>query len=225
MAYYPLFLDLAEADLLVVGAGTVGRRKITSLLRAFPRSLTIVDPLIDDDTARGFEASGPVACHARPFTPADLKGKTLVFAAAGNPEVNALIAGLCRDSGILCNCVTAPDAGSFIVPAHFTSGEIAVALSTGGQSPALAKKLREELEAWVGKRYTPLLLVLGRLRPLLLELGLSSDENSAVFRSITHSALADLLEQGRCAEARALLSRLLPNPLHARVGELLHESG
>lgn len=225
MPYYPLFLDLTQADLLVVGAGTVGRRKIASLLRAAPRALTVVDPLLDDDTARELESSGSVICHARPFIPADLAGKTLVFAAAGNPDTNARIAELCRRDGIFCNCITAPDTGSFIVPAHFASGEITVALSTGGHSPALAKKLREELEAWVGKRYTPLLAVLARLRPLLLELGLPSDENSAVFRSITHSALADLLEQGRRAEAGALLARLLPNPLHTRVGELLHELG
>ena len=223
MGYYPLLLDLAEADLLVVGAGAVGRRKIASLLAAAPRSVTVLDPFLDEDTARELEAFGPVVCRTRDFIPADLAGKTLVFAATDNPEVNAFVAGLCQKNGIPCNSITAPDAGSFIVPAHFRSGDILVTVSTGGHSPALAKRLREELEAWVGKRYTPLLSVLGRLRPLLLELGLPSGENSAVFRSVTFSALADLLEQGERAQAEALLLRLLPKPLHARVGELLHE--
>ncbi len=225
MSYYPLFLDLAGAAVLVVGAGAVGRRKIASLLKAAPHSVTVLDPFLDNDAARELEACGPVVCLARGFDPADLPGKTLVFAATGNPEVNALITGLCRANGILCNSATGPDTGSFIVPAHFSNGDILVALSTGGQSPALARKLREDLEAWLGKRYTPLLSVLGRLRPLLLELGLSSDENSAVFRSLARSALADLLERGELAEAEALLADHLPHPLHARVGELLHELG
>lgn len=225
MAHYPIFLDLAGADILVVGAGVVGRRKVSALLRALPRSILVLDPLMDADTAHELEVSGPVVCRKRKFSPADLPGKTMVFAATSDAGLNSHIAGLCRDSGILCNCVTCPDAGTFIVPAHFTSADMIVAIGTGGQSPALAKKLREDLEAWVGKRYTPLLAVLGRLRPLVLELGLPSDENGVIFRSLTHSTLADLLEQGKHAEAEALLLRLLPNALHVRVGELLHEPG
>lgn len=222
MAYYPLFLDLAGKEILVVGAGAVGRRKIASLLAAGPERIFVADPGLDAETVRELRASGPVICLIREFLPQDLAGKTLVFASSGNSAVNAQVAALCASQGILCNRVDTPDSGSFIVPAHFTSGGITVALSTGGQSPALARRLRQDLEAWLGKRYSPLLAVLGRLRPLLLELHLPTEENTALFRALVCSPLADYLENGDPAAARAYLIECLPEALHSRVGELLH---
>lgn len=217
-------MDLTAREVLVVGAGSVGRRKAASLLACAPRGLDLVDPGLSPALCGELEASGRVRCHARAFEPGDLAGKFLVFAATDKREVNALVATLCREQGILCNIADAPAHSDFFVPAHFTSQGITVAVSTGGHSPALAKRLRAELEAWVGKRYTGLLLLLGRLRPLLLDLCLPSEENSEMFRALVRSPLAELLETRQHDEAAALLERLLPAPLHSRIGELLHES-
>jgi precorrin-2 dehydrogenase/sirohydrochlorin ferrochelatase len=108
------------------------------------------------------------------------------------------------------------------VPAHFSRDGITLALSTDGQSPALARLLREELEAWIGKRYSPLLAFLGRLRPLLLELNLPTGQNTDLFRALVRSPLAGHLESGNHAAATAFLAGVLPRPLHSRMGELLH---
>lgn len=222
MSYYPIFLDLSAKDILVAGAGQVGRRKIDSLLACSPRGITVIDPSLDEETSLRLSGQGPVVCLARAFATEDILGKHMVFAATNNREVNALIADICQSRGILCNTADAPESSSFIVPAHFNSGGITVAVSTHGQSPALARRLRRDLEAWVGKRYTPLLLLLGRLRPLLLELGLPTGDNTFLFRSLAQSPLADLLEQKNLEAAHLLLQGLLPEQLHPRIRELTH---
>jgi precorrin-2 dehydrogenase/sirohydrochlorin ferrochelatase len=222
MTLYPLFVTLHDKDILVVGAGSVGQRKIAGLGSAGPRCITVVDPGLNAERVAELKKLGPVECHARVFAPRDVREKFLVFAATSDRAVNAEIAALCLELGILCNSVDAPDEGSFIVPAHFTNGGITVALSTGGHSPALARLLREDLESFVGKRYTHLLQVLSRLRPLMLNLGLPTQENTVLFRALVRSPLAGQLECGDHAAAEATLSRLLPEPLLDRVGEILH---
>ncbi len=222
MRYYPIFIDVSDKHMLVAGAGAVGRRKVASLLAAGPRSIAVIDPALNEKDLPPLLRHERITCHARAFEPTDLADKSLVFAATGKRDVNAFIADLCRGQGLFCNVIDAPLSGSFIVPAHFYQNGLTVALCTEGQSPALAKKLREELEAWVGKRYIPLLTVLGRLRPLLLELALPTEQNSTVFRSLIQSPLADLLANKQHAEAAARLAQHLPEQLHARMGELLH---
>lgn len=222
MAYYPLFLDLGAADILVVGAGAVGQRKIASVLRASPRSLLVLDPAFTDESMMELRSLGPVTCEKRFFTEDDIRGRQLVFAATSDAGVNERIALLCRERNILCNSITTPAAGGCIVPAHFTEGDITVAFSTQGHSPALARRLRQDLEDWVGKRYIPLLTVMKRVRPLLLDLGMASEENSTVLRALINSSLARHLECGEYAEAAGILEHFLPAALHSRVGELLH---
>jgi len=219
---YPLFVNLHGKSILVAGAGSIGQRKIAGLSSADPRCIMVVDPCLSPERIAELKKFGPVDCHARAFAPQDVYKKFLVFAATNDRAVNAKIAALCREQGILCNSADAPDEGSFIVPALFMNNGITVALSTGGHSPALARLLREDLEAFVGKRYTHLLQVLSRLRPLLFSLGLPTQENTAVLRALAHSPLAGQLECGDRAGAEATLSRLLPEPLLDRVGEILH---
>lgn len=222
MAHYPLFIDLSSRRALVVGAGNVGRRKAGSLIAAGIDELTIVDPALAETPDLFPAGSARLCCLGRAFRPEDLQGKDLVFAAAGGKEANAEVIRLCREHGILCNSADSPDAGDFFVPAHFSHDGITVALSTGGRSPALARLLREELEAFIGNRYTPLLTIMGRLRPLILELELPAGRNSELFRLLVRSALPELLEHGNTADAAALLREHLPPQLHSRLGELLH---
>lgn len=222
MRYYPLFLDLTDKEVLVAGAGEVGLRKIHSLLEANPARLTLIDPAMHPDELRARFAHPRLVLLPKGFEAEDIYGKNIVFAATARREVNSLIATLCRDRGILCNVADAPDEGNFIVPALVESGSLCITVSTQGQSPALARKLRLELEDWVGKRYTPLLTVMGRLRPLLLELGLPTKENTNLFRALVSSPLADYLQANDHAAASALLASLLPESLHRRMGELLH---
>jgi precorrin-2 dehydrogenase/sirohydrochlorin ferrochelatase len=222
MQHYPVFLKLSAKDILIIGAGSVGQRKAASLLPCSPRMITIIDPALSPAAIEKLTASGSFDCQARAFAPKDVEGKDLVFAAAGRREVNELAAVLCREQGILCNIADSPDESDFYVPAHFTRHDITLAVSTGGQSPALAKLLRKELEAWLGTRYAGLAAVLGRLRPLLLALDLPTRHNSELLRALVHSPLAELLENRRLAAAEALLLEQLPASLHSSIGDLLH---
>ncbi len=217
MRHYPLFLNLAGRDVLVVGAGIVGRRKICSLQTAGPRSITVIDP------AELPYLGASVVHERRAFSPADVAGKFLVFAATHLQEVNALVAATCHAQHILCNIVDAPDESDFFVPASVSSGEITVAIATGGASPALARRMRIELEDWLGNRYTALTLFLGRVRPKILALALGGDRNTKLFRMLVNSSLGELLASGRHEEAHTLLLNLLPEGLHSSIEELLHD--
>lgn len=256
MRYYPLALDLQNKDILVVGAGKVGRRKLDTLALTPVRHIVVVDPAglepeylasLQSACSRAGGLSPPVsrsparACsgsgnsleqrsftsvlhvHKRMFVPDDLAGKHLVFAATGSPALNREIALLCAEKDILCNCASAPDAGDFFVPASCSLDDLTVTVSTDGKSPALARKLSKDLEAWLGKRYNPLLRVMGRLRPILLAQGLPPEQNALLLRSLVASPLASCLEQHKPDQARAVLAELLPAGLHASIDELLYE--
>lgn len=223
MRYYPLFLDLRGQRVLVVGAGAVGLRKIHSLLPCMPETLMVVNPAPADASLADAVARGEVMYCQREFLPGDITGQHLVFAASGNGAVNALVADICRAGGILCNIADAPEASSFVVPAHFQRGPITVALSTGGASPALARRLRAEMEEWLGDRYTGLALLLGRLRPLVLSFSMPTQDNTRLFRALVNSPLAETLARGDRAGAENILRELLPEALHPHMGELLHE--
>lgn len=226
MRYYPLLLDLHGRACLVVGAGGVGRRKLASLLDCGPASVLVLDanPAAPDDPELApLLAHHAVRFEARPFAPADVDGCALAFAATGNRAVNAAVADACRQRNVPCNVADAPDTGAFIVPAHFACGELTVALSTGGHSPALARRIRMDLQQWFGARYDGITLLLGRLRPLVLALGHETGQNTALFRALVESPLIDALAARDRAGAERILTELLPAELHPRIVELLHE--
>ena len=232
MRYYPLFLDLAEARCLLVGAGRVGRRKAATLLECRPASLLVLDPGMDEAAFRDSLSAldcAPLSCEARGFRAEDLEGVSLVFAATPSAEVNSAIARLCRAHGVLCN-VAGPleeDAhGNFIVPAHVEDGPLVLALSTSGGSPALARALKEDLESWLGAGYSRLVRLLEALRPRLIALGLGSDADAEIFRALCARPLRDelmnALAERDAARADALLLPILPAALSFSAEEIFH---
>ncbi len=280
MRYYPLFLDLTDKEVLVVGAGAVGRRKLATLATVPLRGITVIDPAgldlapmhaLDEDFPASVAVKGPGdknftltaknqtqdsafltpeayfstlnadsftlapeslrleenACRLtileRAFQPQDLEGKSLVFAATADAAVNTAIAALCAAQNIWCNNASGPEDSDFFVPALAHTGDLTVAIGTGGKSPALARKLRKDLEAWLGNRYTPFLRVMGRLRPRLLALELPTPTNTTLLRALTDSPLAGYLEEKDRPGARRLLESLLPEQLHPGIEELLYD--
>jgi precorrin-2 dehydrogenase/sirohydrochlorin ferrochelatase len=142
---YPLFLDLAGQPVVVIGAGNVAARKIRSLLNAGAR-VTVISP-----EARRLPKS--IRWLRRRYRRGDLAGARLVIAATDDLRVNELICAEAKRRGQLVNCVAPPSAGNFHVPALARRGGIAIAISTDGQSPSLAKRLRQELEQFLRDRY------------------------------------------------------------------------
>ena len=222
MSSYPIFMDLSASRCLIVGAGAVGTRKIEGLLRAEPLEILVVAPVPSAECLR-LAVHPCVVLVRRSFLPSDCEGRTLVFAATGNRSVNASVAARCADLGILCNVADSRRESTFIVPACIERENLSLALSTEGGSPALARRIRNELETWLGDRYDGLAELLTRLRPLVLALRRESGQNTALFRSLTYSPLAEALQQRDEKRCELLLKALLPEELHSNITELLHD--
>ncbi|OIN98636.1 MAG: siroheme synthase [Desulfovibrionaceae bacterium CG1_02_65_16] len=221
MRYYPIFVDLAARSCLVVGAGQVGLRKIRSLAECAPQRLLIIEPGEPDPALLELAKLPGVRLERRAFAEADLDGVFLAIAATSRPEVNRRIAGLCRQRCILCNVIDLPDEGSFIAPACVRRGDLTIAVSTGGDSPALTKRIRKDLQDRFGEEYARFLLLMSRLRPRVLALGWETEANSELFRALAGSGLLAALRRGDADFARTELIALLPPELHHLIAELL----
>jgi precorrin-2 dehydrogenase / sirohydrochlorin ferrochelatase len=161
-----MFVKLAGRACLVVGAGSVGEGKIRSLLPTRAR-LRVVAPHATPAVVR-WAKSGRITWEARSFTPAHLKGVFLVIAATSSVEVNDSVFREARQRGVLCNVVDDPARCDFYYPALVRRGSLQIAVSTEGQSPALAQRLRRELEDQFGPEYAGWVAHLGEERKQLL---------------------------------------------------------
>jgi precorrin-2 dehydrogenase / sirohydrochlorin ferrochelatase len=140
MRHYPIFLDLKDRPVLVVGAGTVALRKTRGLVEAGAK-VTVVAP----DMLPDFDAL-PVRQIRRPFRAADLIGAVLVFAATYDRQVNHRIGIAAKGKTIFANIADSAEECDFIVPARLERGEVQIAISTGGKSPRISADLRRKLE-------------------------------------------------------------------------------
>ncbi|MFI3270895.1 MAG: bifunctional precorrin-2 dehydrogenase/sirohydrochlorin ferrochelatase [Pseudomonadota bacterium] len=222
MRPYPLFMQLEGCRCLVVGAGGVGRRKLSGLLPCGLAEIIVLDTAKPDEDLQRLLDSTCVRFEQRTFVADDVNGCALVFAATGSRQANDFIAQSCRERGVPCNVIDAPSTGSFIVPAHFACGDMVVALSTGGQSPALAKRIRMELQEWFGTRYCNFATLMGRVRPLVLALGQETEKNTTIFRALVSSDLPDALALKDQTACQRVLQDILPPALHPHIVELLH---
>lgn len=222
---YPVFLFLESRICVVVGLGEVGCRKLAGLLAARTGCILALDlraPGELSSRARELLAAGQVRFEQRSFAVSDAQKATLVFAATDHNAENLRIARLCRQHNAFCNCVTSPEAGDFIVPSVARSGSLCLALSTAGQTPALARIWREELSEWLAQ-HERLAWLLGRLRQPLLEVGLGHEQNAAIFRQLATSHLAEWLGRNDLKSCRDWLLNTLPGTLSPTIQQVLAE--
>jgi precorrin-2 dehydrogenase / sirohydrochlorin ferrochelatase len=166
MKLFPLFLKLDGRQCLVVGAGTVAEGKIAGLLDTGTQ-LRVVAPEATPQV-RTWAETGKVDWHQRPFQAADLEGMFLVVAATSSSEVQDAVFTEARRQGVLCNVVDVPALCDFYYPAVVQRGALQIAISTSGESPALAQRLRQELEQQFGPEYAAWLESVGHARDQLL---------------------------------------------------------
>ena len=207
----------------MVGAGRVGRRKVHRLLHCQAHPLIVVEPDPDEDLLRDPEMSRAITLHQRTFQPSDVQGAFLVVASTSNPEVNSQIGNVCHEQNILCNVVDQPGLCSLVWPSLINQGDLALAVTTGGASPALTRRIRENLEGQFGPEYATWLKLLKMLRPALFALGSPQKENSSVFRSLTDDSVLEAITRDEGPELLALLQERLPPDLHSFAREVLHE--
>jgi uroporphyrin-III C-methyltransferase/precorrin-2 dehydrogenase/sirohydrochlorin ferrochelatase len=160
--YYPLMLKVKGEPCLVVGGGSVALQKARALRRA-GADVTVVSPVFTSALRRL-----RVRRIARRFRTGDVARRILVIAATDDPKVNRAVFSACRRRSIPVNVVDVPELCSFIVPSILRRGPVVIAVSTGGQSPSLAKALRRQLEALVPASIGRTALRLGRERRRLL---------------------------------------------------------
>jgi precorrin-2 dehydrogenase/sirohydrochlorin ferrochelatase len=160
--YFPAFLDLHGRRCLVVGGGVVGERKACDLL-ACGASVTVVSPALTPGLS-ALARSGAVTWKPRGFLRTDVRRCRLVIAATGISRVDHAVAQEARRHRALINVVDRPAVCDFIVPSVLRRGELQIAVSTGGRSPALAREIRRRLESQFGPEYAELVDRIGQER-------------------------------------------------------------
>jgi len=162
MPLFPAFLKLEGRRCLVVGAGRIAEEKIESLLRAGGK----IDVVAPDATGRvrAWSRTRKIRWQQRSFRAADLRGAFLVVAATSSPKLHTQIFRQARRLGILCNSVDDPAHCDFYYGSVVRRGELQVAISTGGHSPALAQRLRKKLEKEISAEYEHFVTTLGAAR-------------------------------------------------------------
>jgi len=208
-AYYPVGLDLRGRSCLVVGGGAVAKRKVQGLLAA-GAAVTVVAP-------ECLPMPAGVTVVLRGFADEDLEGAALAVAASDDREVNAHVARVARERGTWVNVVDDPVEGTVIVPAVARRGDLQIAVSTGGASPALAARLRQHLEDEFGPEYGDLVALLGELRrewePRAARAGVPPAARRAAWHKVVDLLLATLPSEGLHADAAALARDALEQAL------------
>jgi precorrin-2 dehydrogenase / sirohydrochlorin ferrochelatase len=181
--YYMTCLDLRRRSCLVVGGGSVALEKVRGLLECDAR-VTVVAPAICEEVR-----TLPVHLLERPYHATDLEGRFLVVAATSKVRVNEEISRDARARSLLCNVVDTPELCSFILPAVLRRDPIVIAVSTGGASPALAQRIRDDIADLVTPEHAELARRLRELRPWVRARYRSYDERRRFFAELVASEL------------------------------------
>lgn len=183
---FPMFVKLAGRECLVVGGGRVAEPKIDSLL-ACGADVRVVSPSVTPAVARWWRENR-LTWRSRGFQPSDLEGKFLAIAATSSAEVNEAVYRNAEQRGVLCNAVDEPERCHFYYPAVVRRGGLQIAISTAGASPALAARLRCELEEMIAPEYAGVVERLGSARQRLLARPMDPDRRRRILRRLARFA-------------------------------------
>ena len=204
-ARYPIVLDVTGRPCLVVGGGRIAEGKVHGLLAAGAR-VTVVSPTLTPVLA-ALAAEGRIAHRARGFLDGDLEGAALALAATGDPAVSAAVLTAGRARGVWVNAADDPERCDFFLPAVLRRGALAVAVSTGGASPALTRAVRDELERQLPPELGDLVDVVSEVRRDLRERAVLVTADA--WSGALHDELARLRQAAPREAVRArLLERL-----------------
>jgi precorrin-2 dehydrogenase / sirohydrochlorin ferrochelatase len=200
---FPMFVKLTGRQCLVVGAGKVGEPKIGGLIET-GASVHVV-AIAASEQVREWAVAGKIELELRAFSKHDLDGKFLAVAATASPSLNQLVYREAQQRGVLCNVVDVPELCDFYYPAVVRRGDLQIAVSTAGQSPSLARKIRQQLERQFGDGYAGWVKQLGETRGLILASDLDKETKLELLHSLAsreafEAALAkmpELMAQGK----------------------------
>ncbi|MDD5093044.1 MAG: bifunctional precorrin-2 dehydrogenase/sirohydrochlorin ferrochelatase [Dehalococcoidia bacterium] len=207
MAYYPVFLNISDKRCIVIGGGLVGLRKVNMLLE-YGAKVDVISPEICSQIEE-MAAKGEVKLARREYESVDLEGAWVVIAATNNSRTNERVAKEAHRRGILINVVDVPRISDFIVPSYLRRGDLTVAVSTNGKSPALARKIRTELEERFSDEYAQLVSLVDEVRSDLKARKIVIRED-VWQRALDIPSLLELLRAGKFTQAKEeLLANLV----------------
>jgi precorrin-2 dehydrogenase/sirohydrochlorin ferrochelatase len=201
-SFYPILVDLQGKNALVVGGGKVAQRKIETLLEHGATVQVVARDLTEElerlRTGKRIEFLG---------------FEFLVIAATDDASLNRRVSQAAQHRGLLVNAVDQPADCNFIVPSVLSRGDLLIAVSTSGKSPAFARKVRVELEQHFGEEYGFFLNLMGNLRKEILRLGLSQEENKTAFEELVHSDLLPAIRQKKWDLVSEIIEKVLGRPV------------
>ena len=209
MRYYPVFLDIAGKPVIVIGGGNIAHVKVVGLLKA-GAEVTVVSPELNAEMA-ALSAEGRFRHLRRDYEPGDLEGYTLAFVATDDRSVNSTVADEGKARKVWVNAVDDPPYCDFIMPGIAQKGDLIIAISTSGRSPAMARKMREEIEDFLTDDWAAMLELAAEVRAELREQGKLIDAD--VWNRALDPDLKNLLAKGKQAEAKERLLRSLSEPV------------
>ncbi len=215
MRYYPVFVDIKDRKVVVVGGGEVAERKVKVLLKCGAKIYLIAKELTDN--LHNLVKNNIVSYIGREFEENALEGAVLVIAATNDPGINRLVSLKARARNIFVNTVDQPQDCTFIVPSVINRGDLVIAISTSGKSPALAKRIRKELEKSFDDSYAYLVEVMGKVRRAVLAAGLIQSENRKIFDSILESEILDAIRRMDWEAVGSIIRSKLPPQMKATV--------
>ncbi len=205
--YYPIFVDLVGRPCVVVGAGKVAERKARSLM-ASGALVTVISPRwtpgIESDAAKG-----RLTLVKRGYKKGDVKGAFIVIAATDSEETNQAIAKEARLGKAMVNVVDSPELCDFIAPSVVERGSLALAISTSGACPGLAKKLRKDLEKIIGKEYAIFTDMLAKARDNLLKNRVGRAKKERIIKALINSPAVEWIKAGQVNRLESYIGRLV----------------
>jgi precorrin-2 dehydrogenase/sirohydrochlorin ferrochelatase len=209
LASYPMFLNISGKRCVVIGGGQVARRKVRTLLE-HGASVEVISPDLCPELNKLAE-TGEVKVHRRRYQAGDLPGAFLVIAASDDSEINRQVVKEAKGKSVLVNATDDPENSDFIAPSSVRRGDMTIAISTTGRSPALARKIRTRLEKEFGDEYASLVNLIAEVRTEVKRRGIkvSGDDWQ---EALDLDLMLDLLQKGDREKAKVVLLDKLTRP-------------
>lgn len=208
MNYYPINLKIHGKKVTVVGGGEVASRKIQTLLKAGAEVWVIAPEL--NPTLMELHKKGEVFWIPREYQRGDLEGALLAFGATDDRAINQKVFQEAAERNILTNIVDNPEECDFFIPSHIQRGDLVLTVSTGGKSPALAKKIRQKLEEEFGEEYEKFLTLLGNIREQVLSGDyLVRDKKKDIFIELVDSDILRFIKEKNWEKLDEILEKML----------------
>lgn len=214
-AYYPVFINLRDKKSVVVGGGAVAMRKVKALLEHGAK-VEVISPDLSPELIQLAE-NDEISLKQRKYQNGDLAGAFIAIAATDNRKTNEQVVKEAHQKTVLVNVVDDAESSDFIVPSCLRRGDLTIAVSTAGRSPALARKIRTRLEREIGEEYTLLANLVGEVRDELEQQKIKIDGDGWQ-EALELDLLLELLKKGEKAKARTILLRNLKNKAKIGIG-------